>query len=146
MLSLETFDKHILSYLQNSSISPTRIVLIHTLVIFIFCLIVAYKTGISDLPNKYYKKAYNYNKESKKLSIHNLEVKKSIDKLNKEMMINIRKLYKNKLKFERQAYSLLSNELTKESYNEEIEELAEKASDIVSEANSIIEDVYGFED
>lgn len=146
MLSLETFDKHILSYLQNSSISPTIIVLIHTLVIFIFCLIVAYKTGISDLPNNYYKKAYNYNKESKKLSIHNLEVKESIDKLNKEMMINIRKLYKNKLKFERQAYSLLSNELTKESYNEEIEELADKASDIVSEADSIIENVYGFED
>ncbi|GLR65087.1 hypothetical protein [Marinospirillum insulare] len=44
-------------------------------------------------------------------------------------------------RFERQAYSLLSKELTKEDYNEEIDSLADKAIDIVSEADNVIDKV-----
>lgn len=153
MVFLEKFDQHLITYLQNSSVSTTLLILTYTLVVFIFCLIIAYKTGISDLPKKHYTKAYNYNKEAKKLINKNQEIKESIEKLNKEARTHLRNLYKNKTRLEKQAYSLLSKELTKEDYNSEIDTLADKASNTVFEANDalekieddIVKDIYGFE-
>lgn len=146
-------DKHLLTFIENSSFSPSLVLIIFILLTFIFCFILAYKTGISELPSNYYKQAYKYNKEVKKLSIQNKEKKKNIEELNKKTQTTLVKLYKSRIRFERQAYALLSKELTKENYNEDIDVLADKASEILSEVNSVVDetednivkDIYGFE-
>lgn len=149
----ETMDKHIFTFLENNEISLFLTLTIFTLVVFVFCLILAYKTGINELPSNYYKQAYEMKKEAKKLNIESEEKSKSIEKLNKKIKYLMIKLYKNKVRFERQTYALLSKELTKENYNEDIEILADKANEIINEANKLIDeteenfvkDIYGFE-
>lgn len=150
----EIMDKHIFTFLENNEISLSLTLTIFTLVVFIFFLILAYKTGINELPSNYYKQAYEMKKEAKKLNIESEEKSKTIEKLNKKIKYSMINLYKNKVRFERQAYALLSKELTKESYNEDIDTLADKASEIINEANklideaeeNIVKDIYGFED
>lgn len=147
-------DKHLLDFIENSSFSPSLMLIIFILLTFIFCFVLAYKTGISELPNNYYKKAYKMTKEARKLNIESEEKIKTIEKLNKKLKFSMIKLYKNKVRLERQAYTLLSKELTKENYNEDIGTLSDKASEIINEAKklideaeeSIVKDIYGFED
>ncbi|GLR64411.1 hypothetical protein GCM10007878_18490 [Marinospirillum insulare] len=69
------------------------------LLTFIFCLVLAYKTGVSELPSNYYKQAYKYNKESKLIKKSNEEIEKSIKELKKDLKHLTIKLYKNKLRF-----------------------------------------------
>ncbi len=146
-------DKHLLTFIDSSSFSPSLVLITFVLLTFIFCFVLAYKTGISELPSNYYKQAYKYNKEAKILNIESEEKSKHIEELNKKTQSTLVKLYKSRIRFERQAYALLSKELTKENYNIDIDTLADKASEIISEVNNvvdeaednIIKDVYGFE-